>query len=148
MVVEDFGVATSKNEAAPMVRDVDVAASLIQIYAAEANIFLGKSGKLRDTHDVSHGTNSYTNCTSSCTKRTKIVETIHNSTIAQSLTENISTSVQNLQICTAIQDPVHHSKEKIFSTDVDSTRVKRNCVKFHSRYQCSCYFNRKFFDSN
>ena len=128
MVVDDFGVATSKNEATPVEQDVDVAPSSTQYFSVDENIFLEKSGKLRETRDVSHDTNSYVDCTSSYTKRMENVATLRDSTMVQNFREDVSNSVQNLPFCTVVQDAVHDSEKKKFSTDVDSTGGNKNIL--------------------
>ncbi len=69
---------------------------------------------------MSHDTNSYADCTSSYTKCMENIETLRDSTMVQSFHEDVSNSVQNLPICTVIQDAKHDSGGKI-STDIDST---------------------------
>ena len=148
MVVDDFGVVISKNEATLMVRGGDVAPSSTKNNALDENIFLGNNNeKTFDARNVSPhctgSTESNRNCTSSCTKRTDNIDsTVRTSTTVQqsSIDDHISTSVQNLRVCIPVYRYKITLKKKLVRTYVRMfyKSSKKYCTKFHSsRFQFS-----------
>ena len=125
MVVDDFGVAASKNEATPTVGNNDVLPLSKNDLPASADNFHKNNEENCETRKVSNCTNNYGNSMLSSEKSTSNDKNIRTATPVLNHTNDVSSSTKDLLNCTVIHDCVDVSAGEKYSTDVDSTDSKQ-----------------------